>query len=72
MINDKDDKDDKDEFVPYDHLSSKTRLLKSISELERDADEPETSEPRSGNESVALEKTSIDWKKRVLGWFRRK
>ena len=66
------DKGDKDEFVPFDHLTSKTRLLKSISELERDADEPETSEPRSGNESDALEKTSVDWKKRVLGWLKRK
>ena len=65
-MNDKDDKDDKDEFVPYDHLTSKTRLLKSISELEQDTEEPETVE------ATSEAKARVSWTQRLLGWFRRK
>ena len=59
-----------DTFVPYDHLTSKTRLLKSISELERDNEDPESSEATSGIKTFPFVETRISWAQRVLGWFR--
>lgn len=62
-MGDKDESGTKDEFVPYDDLTSKTRLLKSISDLEPGTEEPETVE--------ATPETRVSWTKRVLSWFRK-
>ena len=68
-----DDKEDKDKldvtntFVPYDHHTSRTRLLKSLSALlARDAEDPELSGGSSGTKTNPV----VSWTRRVASWFR--
>ena len=64
-MSDKDDSGIEGDFVPYDHLTSKTRLLKSIAELEQGTEEPEPVE-------AAFEtKACVSWIQHVSNWFRR-
>ena len=65
-MEDKDKLDINDTFVPYDHATSTTKLLKSLSALlERDTEDPEPSGATSAT------KTRVSWMQRVLSWFRR-
>ncbi len=72
-MDDKDKLDRTDTFVPYDHLTSKTKLLKSLSALlERDIEAP--NEPvriPSRTETNPVVQPRVGWTRRVLGWFRR-
>ena len=64
-MGDKDKVDITDTFVPYDLLTSKTRLLETISELEQDTEGSEASAATSAT------KTHASWMQRLLRWFRR-
>jgi len=68
-MGDKDIANGTDTFVPYDHITSRTRLLETISQQVRDADEPASSGPTPGLTINSLIKTS--WKARVLSYFRK-
>jgi hypothetical protein len=57
-----------DSFVPYDHLTSKTRLLDTISLLVDDTEESET--PRATGTTSADQGANTGWAQRVLSWFR--
>ena len=57
-----------DGFVPYDHLTSKTRLLDTISLLVEDTEDSETL--RATGPRKADPVTNIGWAQRVLSWFR--
>ena len=59
-----------DAFVPYDHLTSKTRLLQTISTLVEDAEDPVSFGATSRIEIVPSVKTNVSWQRRVLNWFR--
>jgi len=57
-----------DRFVPYDHLTSKTRLLQTISLLVEDTEDSETlcaAAPTSASQGA-----KTGWAQRVLSWFR--
>jgi hypothetical protein len=71
-------------FVPYDHVTSKTRLLNTLGGLLDDNDGTTTSSVleaqatlREIAEDSALEHrdqpetTRLSWMQRLLGWFRR-
>jgi len=71
-------------FVPYDHVTSKTRLLNSLGGLLDENDGTTTSKVleaqatlREMTEDSALEHrdqpeaTRLSWMQRLLGWFRR-
>ena len=64
----KDEIDRTDTFVPYDYLSSRTRLPREISEFERGPERPDRSGETPKLTINSLIKTS--WKKRVLNSFK--
>ncbi len=57
-----------DSFVTYDHLTSKTRLLDTISLLVEDTEESETL--RATGTTSADQGANTGWAQRVLSWFR--
>ena len=57
-----------DGFVPYDHLTSRTRLLDTISLLVEDTEESETL--RATGTTSADQGANLGWAQRVLNWFR--
>ena len=54
-----------DSFVRYDYLTSTVELIETLSRIERDIEESETSGATSAT------KTRVSWTQRVLGWLRR-
>jgi hypothetical protein len=64
-MDDKDRLDLTDSFVRYDYLTSTVELIETLSRIERDIEESET----SGATSATM--TRVSWMRRVLGRFRR-
>ena len=67
-MDDKDKPDVTNTFVPYDHHTGRTRLLKALSALL--ARETENSE-LSGETTVTKTTPVVSWTQRISGWFRR-
>ncbi len=67
-MDDKDKVDVTNTFVPYDHHTGRTRLLKALSALL--ARETENSE-LSGETTVTKTTPVVSWTQRMAGWFRR-
>jgi len=67
-MEDKDKLDITNTFVPYDNLTSRTRLLKSLSALlTREADDSENS-----GETTETKTTPVaSWTRRLASWFGR-
>ncbi len=57
-----------DRFVPYDHLTSKTRLLQTIPLFVEDTEASETL--RDTDPTSADQGAKTGWAQRVLSWFR--
>ena len=67
-MEDKDKLDITNTFVPYDNLTSRTRLLRSLSALlAREAESPD----RSGETTVTKTTPAVSWTRRIASWFRR-
>ena len=71
-------------FVPYDHVTSKTKLLRTLGGildendgtttsrvLEAQAALREMTEDSALEQSDQLEASRLSWTQRLLGWFRR-
>ena len=69
-MDEKDKLDVTDTFVPYDQLTSRTRLLKSLAALlERDTKDTKPVGARPGTATNPVVKPRISWTRRVLSWF---
>ncbi len=67
-MEDKDKLDTTNTFVPYDNLTSRTRLLRSLSALlAREAESPDL----SGETTVTKTTQAVSWTLRIASWFSR-
>ncbi len=67
-MEDKDKLDITNTFVPYDNLTSRTRLLRSLSALlTRETDDSEN----SGGTTETKTTPAASWTRRIASWFGR-
>ena len=57
--------------VPYNHLTSKTKPLDTISQIRRRAEDPEAFGATSAIRIYRFFKLRVSWTQRIQGWFSR-
>ena len=70
-MHDKDRHSETETFVPYDHLTSKTEPLDTISRIRRRAEDPEAFGATTAIRICRFFKLRVSWTQRVLSWFKR-
>ena len=70
-MHDKERHSETETFVPYDHLTSKTEPLDTISQIRRRAEDPEAFGATTAIRIYRFFKLRVSWTQRVLSWFKR-